>query len=128
MVFRFFAQYTIYHVRTEMRQSLVKRNTLILYTYFHRTFMFLVLMSVRSANYQNLESQNLGLQIWKPASIIITCQPLAVRTLYNKLLRSQAVSAPNLGSGRMCQTYTRQNKKRRYRIFHFNVVYIKKTN
>ena len=37
---------------------LVKRNSLILYSYFHRMCMFLLLVSVptRSANYQNLES------------------------------------------------------------------------
>ena len=40
---------------------LVKRNILILYSYFHRTFMFILLASVRPANYQNLESQILGL-------------------------------------------------------------------
>ena len=41
---------------------LVKRNTL-RYSYFHRTFMFLLLVSVsRLANYQNLESQILGLK------------------------------------------------------------------
>ena len=44
---------------------LVKRNTLILYSYFHRTYMFfflLLLLSVmRLANYQNTKSQILGL-------------------------------------------------------------------
>ena len=40
---------------------LVKRSTLILYSYFHRTFMFLLLVTMRPVNYQNLESQNLGL-------------------------------------------------------------------
>ena len=41
----------------------VKRNTLILYSYFHQTFMFLLLVSVtqKSASYQNPESQMLGL-------------------------------------------------------------------
>ena len=38
---------------------LVKRNTLISYLYFYRTFVFLLFVSV--ANYQNLESQILAL-------------------------------------------------------------------
>ena len=40
---------------------LVKRNTRISYSYFYRTFMFLLFLNMRSASYQNLESQILGL-------------------------------------------------------------------
>ena len=41
---------------------LVKRNTLILFSHFHPTFLLLLLVSV-TANYQNLESQILGLSV-----------------------------------------------------------------